>query len=121
MADEQSNPEGGDQEKGFGLSSYGNSAGDKVQSALSPVGKPLGTAFEKGAAPVGSIVGSVVDNGIMAGGRAAGAISGAGAGGMDTGEMKEGYEDAKKQKKEQEDLKAGIGGKEQTGDNPLGL
>lgn len=92
-----------------------------MQSTLSPVGKPLGTGLEKVGQPVGSIVGSVVDKGVMAGGSAAGAMTGVGAGGMDQDKMKEHWEKFKSDRAEQEDLKAGLGGQEQTGDNPLGL
>ncbi|MCJ1431104.1 hypothetical protein MMC27_000455 [Xylographa pallens] len=108
-------------EKGFGLSSYGNSAGDKVDSTLGVVGKPLGKGLAAVGAPVGGLVGSVVDNGIMQGGRAAGGITGKGAGAMDTSEMEESFKAEDKVRKEDEGLREGVGGKEQTGENPLGL
>lgn len=92
-----------------------------MQSTLSPVGKPLGSGLEAVGKPVGSIVGSVVDKGVMAGGSAAGAMTGVGAGAMDQDQMKEQWEKLKKDRAEQEEMKAPVGGKDQTAENPLGL
>ena len=91
------------------LSSYGNSAGDKVESILSPVGKPLG----KGLGMVGSPIGGVVDplvGGLMRSGGAFGEVAGTGAGNMD-----------KKKEAEEEERKKPFGGQEQNAENPLGL
>ena len=106
---------------GYMLSSYGNSAGNKVESVLSPVGKPLGKGLEQVGKPVGAILGSVVDGGIMKGGRAAGGIANTGAGGMETKGMNEDWEKVKEEKRKDEEILEPIGGQEQTGDNPLGL
>lgn len=57
----------------------------------------------------------------MAGGRATGAMMGVGAGAMDTEKMKEGWEEVKKERREEEEMKEPVGGQEQTGENPLGL
>ena len=57
----------------------------------------------------------------MQGGRAAGGITGQGAGGMDTSEMEESFKAEDKERKEDEKMREGVGGKEQTGENPLGL
>ena len=73
------------------------------------------------AAPLGGAVGSVVDNGIMLGGRTAGGMTGQGAGGMDTEEYSTGWKDLKEQKKSDDEMHEPIGGKDQTGENPLGL
>lgn len=103
--------------KGLGLSSYGNAAGSKIESTLSPLGNPLGKGLATAVAPVGNIVGAAVDNGIMRAGRTAGGMTGQGAGGMDTEEVKKGWEEVKEQKRLEEE----IGGQEQTKENPLGL
>ena len=105
----------------YGLSNAGGKAGDKIESTLGTVGKPLGDGLASVGKPVGSIVGSVVDNGIMAGGRAAGGMAGRGAGALYTQGQKEGWDEVKAGKKEQEEAAKGFGGKEQTGENPLGL
>lgn len=77
------------------------------------MGKGLATVV----APVGNIVGSVVDNGIMGAARAEGGMTGVGAGAMDTEGMKKGWAEEKEKRRLEEE----IGGKEQTGENPLGL
>lgn len=102
---------------GFGLSSYGNSAGSKIESTLSPVGNPVGKGLATAVAPVGNIIGSVVDNGLMQAGRTAGGMTGKGAGGLDTEGTRKGWEEVKEEKRLEEE----IGGNEQTGENPLGL
>jgi len=66
-------------------------------------------------------VGSVVDNGIMAGGRAAGAISGAGAGAMNTESMGGAFKDLQEKRAKEAEMREPVGGKEQTAGNPLGL
>ena len=103
------------------MSGYGNSAGSKVESVLSPVGKPLGKGLEQVGKPVGAVLGSVVDGGIMAGGRAAGGIANTGAGGMDTESMNKDWEKVKEDRRKDEEMHEPVGGKEQTGENPLGL
>ncbi|MCJ1472772.1 hypothetical protein MMC13_001421 [Lambiella insularis] len=108
--------------KGFGLSSYGDSAGSKIDSTLGIVGKPLGSGLSMVGAPVGGLVDSIVGNGgLMQAGRVAGGVSGQGAGGMDTSEMQEGFKEIEKEKKEDDELRKGLGGQEQSGENPLGL
>lgn len=102
---------------GFGLSSYGNSAGSKIESTLSPVGNPVGKGLATAVAPVGNIIGAVVDNGLMQAGRTAGGMTGKGAGGLDTEGTRKGWEEVKEEKRLEEE----IGGREQTGENPLGL
>ena len=106
---------------GLGLSSYGDSAGGKVQSVLSPVGKPLGAGLNQVAAPLGAIIGSVVDKGIMQGGEVAGAISGKGAGNMNMENMQEGWKRTLEEKKQDDALHEPLGGEEPSGENPLGL
>jgi hypothetical protein len=91
------------------LGSYGNAAGDKIESGLSPVGKPLGKGLETIARPVGGVVDALV-GGVMRFGSAHGEIAGVGAGNMD-----------KKKEMADEKMKEPIGGKDQTADNPLGL
>ncbi|ETI19448.1 hypothetical protein G647_09282 [Cladophialophora carrionii CBS 160.54] len=91
----------------------GNSIGGKIQGALSPVGNVAGPALEKGAAPVGALLGSSV-GGIMKGGQAWGEQLGVGYGNAEGGP-------AKAQEAEYQRMKEDLGGKEQTGDNPLGL
>lgn len=53
----------------------------------------------------------------MQAGRTAGGMTGKGAGGLDTEGTKKGWEEVKEEKR----LEEGIGGQEQTGENPLGL
>ncbi|KAL6249220.1 hypothetical protein RBB50_004283 [Rhinocladiella similis] len=113
--------EGGDgqgqqQEKGSWYSkpeSLGNSAGDKIQDTLSPVGKHAGPVLEKAGGPIGGIVDPTV-GGIMRAGKGWGDQIGVGFG-------NEGGGPAKQQEAEQENLKKGLGGNEQNGENPLGL
>ena len=57
----------------------------------------------------------------MAGGRAAGAISGKGAGGMDTEKMGEGFKGLQEQRAKDEEMHEPVGGQAQTANNPLGL
>ncbi|KAL8732650.1 MAG: hypothetical protein Q9166_002625 [cf. Caloplaca sp. 2 TL-2023] len=89
--------------------SYGNAAGDKVSSTLSPVGKPLGKGLETVASPVGGLVEPLV-GGIMKSGKGFGDTVGVGAGNQDHKK----YEEAERERQP-------VGGKEQTGSNPLGL
>jgi len=93
----------------FGLGGYGNSVGDKIESTMAPVGKPLGKGLETVGRPLGGVIDPIV-GGIMRFGSASGAAAGVGAGNMD-----------KKNEAEEEWKKESIGGKEQTGENPLGL
>jgi len=57
----------------------------------------------------------------MAGGRAAGAISGSGAGGMNTEKMVEGYKDVMEKRAKEAEMHEPVGGQAQTANNPLGL
>ncbi|KAL8877795.1 MAG: hypothetical protein Q9192_008595 [Flavoplaca navasiana] len=91
------------------LGGYGNAAGDKVSSTLSPVGKPVGKGLETVASPVGGLVEPLV-GGIMKSGKGFGDTVGVGAGNQD-----------QKKYEEKESERAGVGGKEQTAGNPLGL
>ncbi|KAL8774801.1 MAG: hypothetical protein Q9209_000740 [Squamulea sp. 1 TL-2023] len=91
------------------LGGYGNSAGDKVSSTLSPVGKPLGKGLETVASPVGGLVEPLV-GGLMKSGKGFGDTVGVGAGNQD-----------QKKYEEAEQERAPVGGKEQTAGNPLGL
>ncbi|KAL8910218.1 MAG: hypothetical protein Q9171_004461 [Xanthocarpia ochracea] len=91
------------------LGGYGNTAGDKVSSTLSPVGKPLGKGLETVASPVGGLVEPLV-GGILKSGKGFGDTVGVGAGNQDHKK----FEEAERER-------APVGGKEQTGDNPLGL
>lgn len=94
------------------LSSYGNDFGNTIEEKLSPVGNVMG----KGLGAVGSPVGGVVEpllGGVMKSGSAFGSAFGVGAGNMDKRNAAEA--------EEREKLKQQIGGKEPTGDNPLGL
>lgn len=106
--------------RGFGIGSWyskpeslGNSAGDKIQDTLSPVGKHAGPVLEKAGGPIGGIVDPTV-GGIMRAGKGWGDQIGVGFG-------NEGGGPAKQQEAEQENLKKGLGGNEQNGENPLGL
>ena len=94
------------------LSSYGNNFGNTIEDKLSPVGKYAGKGFEKIGGPVGGIVDPLL-GGMMRSGGAFGDVVGVGSGNMDKKKAAE-AEEREKMKKE-------IGGKEQTGDNPLGL
>lgn len=94
---------------GFAPRQYGEAVGGKMESVMSPVGKPLGKGLETIAGPVGGLVDPLV-GGISRSGAAFGAATGVGAGNMEH-----------KNREEQEELHKPYGGKEQTGDNPLGL
>lgn len=91
------------------LGSYGNSAGDKIQSGLSPLGKPLGKGLGVLGKPVGGLIEPLV-GGLVKSGSAFGDAAGVGAGNMDH-----------KNAAEEEEMKKPVGGQEQTADNPLGL
>ncbi|MCJ1466423.1 hypothetical protein MMC07_005042 [Pseudocyphellaria aurata] len=91
------------------LGSYGNAAGSKINSALSPVGAPVGKGLETATRPVGNVVDAVV-GGVLRFGGASGEAAGVGAGNMDL-----------KNDAETERLREPLGGEEQTGQNPLGL
>lgn len=91
------------------LGSYGNAAGSKVNSALSPVGGPVGKGLETVTRPVGNVVDAVV-GGVIRFGGASGEAAGVGAGNMDL-----------KNDAEKERAREPLGGEEQTGQNPLGL
>lgn len=91
------------------LGSYGNAAGNKLESALSSIGRPVGKGFETVTKPVGGVVDALV-GGVMRGGATYGEIAGVGAGNMD-----------KKKAEEKAERHKEVGGKEQTGENPLGL
>ncbi|KAK6364797.1 hypothetical protein LTS17_011902 [Exophiala oligosperma] len=113
---QQEQNEGQQQEKEAWYSkpeSLGNSAGDKIESALSPVGKHAGPVLEKAGGPVGGIVDPIV-GGVMRSGKGWGDQMGVGFG-------NEGGGPAKQQEAEQENLKRGLGGNEQNAENPLGL
>ena len=71
------------------------------------VGKPVGTGLQKATAPVGNIVDSAV-GGVMRAGDMAMSDSGLG-------------KEQDKKAKEDEEFAKKLGGKEQTGQNPLGL
>ena len=91
----------------------GDTAGEKVSETLSPVGNVLGKGFEKGAGPLGAVVEPVV-GGVMKSGKGFGDTFGVGFGNEEGGP-------AKQQEAEHARMKEDVGGKEQTGDNPLGL
>lgn len=92
---------------------WGNSAGDKIQGALSPVGNYAGKGLETVSKPVGSLVDPLL-GGVMRAGEAFGTQANVGYGNKEGGPAKQA--DAEGQK-----MKEPIGGKDQTGDNPLGL
>jgi hypothetical protein len=94
------------------LSSYGNSFGNTIQEKLSPVGNVAGKGLEKLGGPVGGVVDPLL-GGVMRSGGAFGTAFGVGAGNMDNKKAAEAAE--------REKLKQEIGGKEQSGENPLGL
>lgn len=94
------------------LSSYGNNIGSAIEEKLSPVGNVAGKGLEQVGRPVGGIVDPLV-GGVMRSGGAFGEALGVGSGNMD---KKKAAEAAEREK-----MKKEIGGKEQTGDNPLGL
>ncbi|KAL9018990.1 MAG: hypothetical protein Q9185_003732 [Variospora sp. 1 TL-2023] len=91
------------------LGTYGNTAGSKIESGLSPVGKPLGKGLETVAAPVGGLVEPLV-GGVMRSGQGFGDTVGVGAGNQDA-----------KKREEMERERKPVGGQEQTAGNPLGL
>ncbi|KAI4200057.1 MAG: hypothetical protein LQ350_004196 [Teloschistes chrysophthalmus] len=91
------------------LGGYGNSVGSKVESGLSPVGRPLGKGLETVASPVGGLVEPLV-GGVMKMGKGFGDQVGVGAGNQDG-----------KKREEMERERKPVGGQEQTGGNPLGL
>ncbi|EXJ53995.1 hypothetical protein A1O7_09332 [Cladophialophora yegresii CBS 114405] len=91
----------------------GTSAGDKIESTLSPVGKNVGPVLEKGGGVVGGVVDPVL-GGVMRSGKGFGEQLGVGYGNAEGGP-------AKAQEAEHKRMKEDLGGKEQTGDNPLGL
>lgn len=92
---------------------FGNSAGEKIQGALNPVGQYAGKGFETVARPVGGVVDPTV-GGVMRMGKGFGDQFGVGFG-------NEGGGPAKQQEAEHENLKKGLGGNEQNASNPLGL
>ncbi|KAJ9605443.1 hypothetical protein H2200_010100 [Cladophialophora chaetospira] len=91
----------------------GNAFGSKIQGALSPVGNNVGPILEKGAGPIGGLVDPLV-GGVMKSGKGWGDTIGVGFGNAEGGP-------AKQQEAEHQRMKEDFGGKEQTGDNPLGL
>ena len=91
----------------------GDNIGNKVESTLSPVGKYAGAGFEKVAQPLGGAVEPLV-GGIMKSGKGFGEQAGVGFGNAGGGP-------AKQEEAEHARMKEPVGGKEQTGDNPLGL
>ena len=94
------------------VADYGNKAGAGIEGALKPVGDVVGGGLGQVTKPVGSVLDPVV-GGLMRSGAAFGETVGVGAGNMDQ----------KKQESEESSktLNTEIGGKEQTGGNPLGL
>jgi len=91
----------------------GDAAGGKIQSALNPVGQYAGKGFETAAAPIGGLVGPTA-GAVMEFGKGWGDQLGVGFG-------NEGGGPAKQQEAEGQRMKEPVGGKEQSGDNPLGL
>lgn len=98
-----------DRRTGNPLTNVGNSAGDKIESGLSPVGRPVGKGLETVTKPIGGIVDGVV-GGLMRTAGAFGEQAGVGAGNMEH-----------KNRAAEEELRKPVGGQEQTGGNPLGL
>lgn len=94
------------------LGSYGNAAGNKIESTLSPIGRPMGKGFQIVTKPVGGVVDAVV-GGLIRSGAAYGEVAGVGAGNMDKKKAEEKEEKAERHEE--------VGGKEQTGENPLGI
>lgn len=95
------------------LSSYGNNFGNSIESTLSPVGNVMGKGFETVGKPVGGIVEPLL-GGVMRSGGAFGSAVGVGSGNMDKKNAAAAEESEKLKNME-------MGGKEQTGENPLGL
>ena len=91
----------------------GDNAGTAVQGYLSPLGKPLGKGLETASKPLGGIVEPTVGT-VMRAGEAFGETTNVGFGNKEGGPKAAG-------EKEQAKLKEGLGGKEEGGDNPLGL
>jgi len=91
-------------------SDYGNKAGNAIDSTLGKVGHPVGKGLETITAPIGGVVGAVADAPFKAGEMA----TGKGESGKPVKEAMDQHD------KDEETLKA-KGGKEQTGENPLGL
>jgi hypothetical protein len=94
------------------LSSYGNNFGNAIEDKLSPVGNVMGKGLEQVGRPVGGIVDPLL-GGVFRSGGAFGTAVGVGSGNMDKRNAAEA--------EEKERMKQQIGGKEPTGDNPLGL
>ena len=93
--------------------SSGNKVGEKIEDTLSPIGNATGPVFERGAGILGGAVDPLV-GGIMRAGKGWGEQLGVGYGNAEGGP-------AKAQEAEHQRMKADLGGKEQTADNPLGL
>ena len=91
-------------------SNLGNKAGSAIDSTIGKVGHPIGKGLETVTAPVGGVVGSLVNAPFKAGEMA----TGKGEAGETVRKEGEQYD------RDQETL-APKGGKEQTGENPLGL
>ena len=91
----------------------GNKAGDAIEGTLQPVGKYVGKGLETVSKPLGGVIDPLV-GGLMRSGEAFGNQANVGFGNKDGGPAKAG-------EKEAAELKKGIGGKEESGDNPLGL
>lgn len=83
---------------------FGNSAGAKIQGTLGKVGGPVGKGLSTVAAPVGGIIDPLVGGVFRA---------------PDT--LKNATQQTEEVDKHNEELAKPIAGKEQTGDNPLGL
>jgi hypothetical protein len=94
------------------LASYGNTAGSAIESTLSPVGNVMGKGLEQVGRPVGGVVDPLL-GGLMRSGGAWGDAFGVGSGNMDKRKARE--------EEEREKLREQVGGKEETGENPLGL
>lgn len=91
----------------------GNSAGQKVENVLSPVGKHAGPVLENAGKPLGGVLGPTA-GAVMNFGKGWGHEMGVGFGNEEGGP-------AKQQEAEAQKLKEPFGGKEQNADNPLGL
>ena len=89
------------------LGKYGNAAGDKIQGTLGKVGEPLGKGLGFAAKPVGGLVEPLV-GGVMKSGSEFNNLA----------KEEYGKPNSEQQK---EELKKGLGGKDQDGGNPLGL
>jgi len=91
----------------------GNTAGEQIQSVLSPVGDIAGKGLGTAGKPLGGVVDPVV-GGVMRSGKAFGEQLGVGYGNHEGGP-------AAAEEKEAKRMKEPFGGKEQNADNPLGL